>query len=644
MDKAPDDPRPPARLRPAQVLWLAAWCGLAGGELEVLARLGQRAFNPVNRMFLMTRHFVWLVPLINMTWFLGVGALLALAVWRWPRIAGWLAPRLIVAWAVLPACLIVGHNLYPAALLILALGVGSWLAPLLARRLATLRPAMIATFGLILVAVGAQGGWLAGHDWGNRRREHARPIPPPDTPNVVLVVLDTVRADHLSLYGYERPTSPRLAELARRSVRFDQARAAAPWTLASHATFFTGRWAHELGVRWLYPMRGDVLTLSEFLGSLGYATAGFVGNTFYCAYDSGLDRGFTVYRDYVLDRLAAIQTVLLLNMTLESFAPFEPAVDRLLSSILGSAMTGRSVRQLTHVDRKNAGIVNHELLEWLDHRPEPARPFFAFVNYVDAHAPYVLPEGETYRFGTGPVSDADHLFLIEGWLRVDKTRLTRAARALGRDCYDSCVAYDDDQLGRLLDGLKQRGALDNTIVIVTADHGEGLGEHDLFDHGESLYSTELRVPLVIALPSGTGAGRVINEFVSLRDLPATIAELVSPGTKSPFPGRSLAPLLRQAFPEPAARAADSTVLSELATPNPSDPNSGRSPAKRGRLLSLAQDDYVYIRNEGDGKEELFNERDDPRELIDRARSAPFAALLQRFRDRMQALVRNTGSR
>jgi arylsulfatase A-like enzyme len=258
---------------------------------------------------------------------------------------------------------------------------------------------------------------------------------------------------------------------------------------------------------------------------------------------------------------------------------------------------------------------------------------------VDAHAPYVLPSGAPYRFGPGPASDTDLQFLLDTWLRVDKTRLTKQGQALGRDCYDSCVAYADEHIGELLDELRRRGALDRTIVIVTADHGEGLGEHGLFDHGESLYRTEIRVPLLISLPSGSGAGTVVDEFVSLRDIPATIAELVSPGTKSPFPGRSLAGLLHGG---PSAAPVDgAVVLSELAAPNPTDPNHGRSPARRGRLFALAEADFVYIRNEGDGKEELFNERDDPRELIDRSRAGPSSAVLQRFRDRLRQL---TGSR
>ncbi len=178
--------------------------------------------------------------------------------------------------------------------------------------------------------------------------------------------------------------------------------------------------------------------------------------------------------------------------------------------------------------------------------------------------------------------------------------------------------------------------LDQTLVVVAADHGEGLGEHGLFDHGESLYRTELRVPLVIVLPGGRGrSSTVVDEFVSLCDIPATIADIVRPGTKSPFPGRRLTRFTREASSRPAAPTDELAVISELRSPNPTDPNQGRSPAYRGPLISLAVGDFVYIRNEGDGSEELFNQRDDPYELINRARDDAMLPVLRRFRDRLQ---------
>src|SRR5262249_4283384 len=157
---------------------------------------------------------------------------------------------------------------------------------------------------------------------------------------------------------------------------------------------------------------------------------------------------------------------------------------------------------------------------------------------------------------------------------------------------------------------------------------------ELFDHGQSLYRAEIRVPLVIVLPPRHRAQGAIGQPVSLRDLPATIAELVRPGTKSPFPGRSLGRFWRAGAPASSASHAGDVVLPALPAPNPIDPNQGRSPAYRGPLISLADGDFVYIRNEGDGGEELFNEREDTHELINRAGDSALFPVLQRFRDQL----------
>jgi arylsulfatase A-like enzyme len=291
-------------------------------------------------------------------------------------------------------------------------------------------------------------------------------------------------------------------------------------------------------------------------------------------------------------------------------------------------------------------------LNWLSQRQQPGRPFFAFLNYVDAHAPYLLPPDGSYRLGSAPRTDADLRFLVEDWPHADKRRIPEAARLFGFDAYDNCLAYLDDRLGELIDDLERRGVLDQTLVIVTADHGEGLGEHGLFDHGESLYRSEIRVPLVIVSPTGRGRSpRTVAEFVSLRDIATTVADFVRPGTTSPFPGQSLLAFAEGRTSPDAASASprlntdDELVLSELASPNPTNPNQGRSPASRGPLISLALGDFVYIRNEGDGNEELFNQREDPNELINYAPAKTTLPVLRRLRDRlMQISARAPGGR
>ena len=222
------------------------------------------------------------------------------------------------------------------------------------------------------------------------------------------------------------------------------------------------------------------------------------------------------------------------------------------------------------------------------------------------------------------------------WNLIDKLQLPEHYTRLALDCYDNCVAYLDERLGQLFDDLGSRGVLDRTWVVIVGDHGEGLGEHDLYGHGESLYSTEIRVPLLILPPLGEQPGAIVRDPVSLRDLPATIVDLVGLAAGAPFPGRSLSGLWVNSS-QRTDRTVGHEVLSELPSPNPNDPNHGRSPAHRGPLVSLAVGDLVYIHNEGDGTEELYNERDDPQELTNRAASDTMRPVLERFRQQLARL-------
>jgi len=626
-EKARRTPEAGNRLGPLDVLILSAWCGLAAGELEVGRWILYRAMSSAGCLYLMTRHFVWLIPLVDLLLFLGIGGVLAATTRLWPRRAGWLSPRVICALAILSILLTMTGRIYFEAWLILALGIASCLCRVLERHPAGMRQWVTLSLPVLLVMVVVQAGWIFGGERLKRWQEESRSLPRPGSPNVLLIVLDTVRADHLSLHRYERGTSPNLERLAKQGIRFDQARSTAPWTLPSHASMFTGRWPHELNTKWMCPLRGDTLTLAEFLGSLGYATAGFVGNTACCSYDSGLDRGFSHFQDYVVNKLSAIRTVHLIDLALKALARLGPS----------GQMHWSTRTLLAYGDRKVASDINREFLDWLSWRREPRRPFFAFLNYLDAHGPYVLPAGTPYRFGSAPKSEAEFLFLIDGWLLVDKLRISQQARTLLRDSYDNCLAYLDERLGELCDELQRMRVLDKTLVIVTADHGEGLGEHELFNHGESLYRTEIHVPLLIISPASNRFTGVVEETVSLRDIPATIVDYVNSEAISPFPGRSLTRLWRESPPASTTSRSSVAVLSELSSPNPGDPNQGRSPAHRGPLISLAEGDYVYIRNEGDGREQLFNERDDPRELDNRARGEAMFPILRRFRDQLARL-------
>ena len=231
----------------------------------------------------------------------------------------WLFTRGLCALFILPSILVAFPRVYGLAWLVVALGMATRLVPFIERWGSRLRRFILVGLSGAVVAVAVLGGSLYFEDRIKQTREYARPMPPPGSPNVLLIVLDTVAAGHLNLHGYHRSTSTTLIELAERGIRFDSARAASSWTLPSHATMFTGRWLHELSVGWLTPLDDACPTLAEFLGDRGYATAGFVGNTLFCAADSGLSRGFTHYQDYIFPELTALKTAVLVSRALEGF-------------------------------------------------------------------------------------------------------------------------------------------------------------------------------------------------------------------------------------------------------------------------------------------------------------------------------------
>jgi arylsulfatase A-like enzyme len=621
------------RLGPLDVLLVAVWCGLAAGWLEVGTKVLLKHVAVTGRMYLMSRQFVWVVPLANLLLFFVGGLALALATKRWPRSVGWLSPRLLIAVALMPALMVAGPQIYQWAWLVLALGVAIRLAPWLERPATPWRRWLVLSLPCLLGLVFVAAGSVFGGDRLKELRETRRPLPASGSPNVLLIVLDTVRADRLGMYGYKRPTSPALDRLANRAIRFEEARATAPWTLASHASMFTGQWPHELNVNWQAPLPGDFPTLAEYLGSRGYATSGFVANTQYCSYDAGLDRGFTHFEDYAADikHLRPLRSALLFKFAWDGIS--------VLTARLTADRYGTVLGWLMAIDRKHAAEVNREFVTWLYYRQDK-RPFFAFLNYYDSHSPYLPPHGVRFRFGSGPRTMTEFLVLTELWQGMDKLKLSQDFIDLIRDSYDNCLAFLDACLGQLFEALEDGGVLEKTVVIITADHGEELGDHTLYEHGESLYRPEIRVPLLFILPSSAQPPVIVRRTVSLRDLPATIVDLAGVADGSPFPGRSLARHWRD--PAPGANSGDPDLdgaLSELSEPSPINPSHGRSPAVRGPLVSLAQDDYVYIRNEGDGKEELFHERDDPRELVNLAESERMQPRLQRLRqilDKMKA--------
>ena len=599
------------RLSLLALLVLSAWCGLVSGLLEVgVIVLRKHTIDP-NHLYGMTRHFVWMIPVINLAIFLGL-ALAVLCPLRRRR-GHWVAGRLLVAVTLLPSFWAAFPQVFGPAGFALVLGVASRLVPTLERHATGFQRLIRFSFPAIagLVAILAASVW--GADWLRERREQARPLPPTSSPNVLLIVLDTVAAEHLSLYGYHRPTSPTLVELAARGVRFDRVQATSSWTLPSHGSLFTGRWPHELSTGWLNPLDGTYPTLAEYLGSRGYATAGFVANYSYCSSDSGLARGFTEYRDYIFPRLTALKSCVLVDRPLEGLR----SAERFLEDWLEFDLLKPPVDLLWWLikgDKKDADVVNREFLDWLSHRRQRERPFFAFLNLFDAHHPYRLPRTAFHRFGVS--SDNDRASdPIEDELLSTRRAPSEKTIALVRDAYDDCIANLDEQLGLLIDELEHRGILDRTWLIIAADHGESFGEHPfVFRHGMSLYQTELHVPLVMIPPPGNLDPRVVTETVSLRNLAATIVDVVGLKAGSPFPGRSLARFWSAAAPAATdILAIPDRALSEVVPLDPFNTDPWQAVKRRWPLAALTEGEWTYIRRDGEVREMLFRLGDDAKQ-------------------------------
>ena len=224
-----------------------------------------------------------------------------------------------------------------------------------------------------------------------------------------------------------------------------------------------------------------------------------------------------------------------------------------------------------------------------------------------------------------------------------RARLTPRQIEMARDAYDNCVADLDEQLGRLIDELDRRAVVENTWVIVVADHGESFGEHaGVFRHGTSLYQTELHVPLLIIPPAAAklAAGQTISEPVSLRELAATIVGIAGFEEGSPFPGKSLTRFRARPDPViPAGSVRREPALAEVVPFDPRNPDPAQMLEPRWPLGALAEGDWTYIRREGDVREELFRVRDDSGEQHNLAGDQAARPILDRMR---QALLGLTG--
>lgn len=595
------------------VVKLSLWFGLVAGFGEgagyyQFQKYGWLEWNTVAR-YGTGIQITWISPATDFLLFGAIGLVLQVAgrvfpsIRKLPLFASFFALLLFYVWISFSGRI---HE-WPAR--ILALG----LATVFFRRFKKDERAACAFFGrtlpwamalFVLVFAGIQGSlW-----WEESRAEAALPAPPPSSPNILVVLVDTLRADHLSSYGYPRKTSPEMDKLASEGVLFENAHAASSWTLPSHVSLMTGRPLFEHQTE-LKPLDTRFRTIAEEFQSRGYRTGAFSANTFFVTRHRGLDRGFMHFEDF-----------------------FHSVGDMVSRTFVGRkfwhALMYRRLGYEDIMSRKRAPEVNDATLRWIGRSEK--RPFFAFLNYFDVHDPFLPPQPWRSKFSKmrspgGAVNSFRDRF---------GENVSPEERQGEIDAYDGSIAYTDEMIGRLLQELRRRG-LQNTIVVITSDHGEMLGEHNLYLHRVCLCREVIRVPLVILWPGHIPAGVRITTPVANTNLAATLIDLLGE-KKSPFPGPSLAQLWQSPesakdWPWPLAEMAQFRFERHK-----------NIPAYHGAMAALVSSQWQYITNEGLG-EELYDLVRDPEQNLNLAKTPQGAPVARKFATHLKMLRGQQGS-
>ncbi len=456
-------------------------------------------------------------------------------------------------------------------------------------------------------------------------------LPTPDerrNPNVVLIVMDTVRADHLSCYGYRRHTTPNIDAVAKQGVVYENAFSAAPWTPPSHASIFTGKYPsnHKTIGRNVCLDKSNN-TIAKTLATHGYETLGLTSCQI-LGPGSGFEDGFKTYIELKESSWSNIARL----------------------KALGFKDT---VRKMINGPDKDTFLATEILKRFVGKMHSENRPFFFFVNYFACHTPYDPPwpfkkrycpgfsESRFYvkevllrRVNRNPEKLSDPRLSIEKlkWLASGGGGFSYAAKEVAvsdrewdvvKSWYDGEIAYLDHQMRPLITTMQELDIFDNTLLIITADHGENFGDHGYAVHPLCLYDSLLRVPLIVSWPNQVDRGTKIPNVVSLIDVFPTVADAANAGFSKDIDGRSLLPFERRDVHESVC--AEYGTLHSKGFEGLQAWNIG--PRTRERLLlvdkgckSIRSSEYKYIL--WSDKEELYDIRKDPSEELDISKDKP----------------------
>lgn len=443
-------------------------------------------------------------------------------------------------------------------------------------------------------------------------------------PNVVVFLIETTRADHLSCYGYERNTTPRIDAIAEEGVLFETYYVAAPFSGPSKATLHTGLWPHNNGVRGM-PQRilPEAKTMAEFFRSHGYETAGYASG-FFMGPEYNYHKGFRTYealgRPYDAFRFSTALRGL--ELELHRFMPwFLPEKER--------------------YELVNATHGVPRALDWIDETGDA--PFFCLFELNEPHTIYEpIPPFDTmfapknHEYTLMEDSRANLAPRYEVVYNFPETGYTEEDLAYSIALYDGEIAWIDDAIGRFRDGLEKRGLLENTILVITADHGENFGEHGTWFEHTQLYEQSLRVPMVLRFPRELPRGLRVRSPVQEVDVFPTLVELAGYEYDGPLDGRSMVRKVEN-------DVADYPVFAEdniLRDPALLDYENYRVylPGVTGKWRMVRDGDYklIYIPNPAGDEYELYDVALDPMETLNLMKQEP--EVFERLKETLHAWI------
>jgi arylsulfatase A-like enzyme len=439
-------------------------------------------------------------------------------------------------------------------------------------------------------------------------------------PNIILISIDTLRFDHLSCNGYHRQTTPKLDRIAAEGVQFTRAYSTAVWTPPAHASMFTGLYPSQHGVVDEKKLNEQIPTLAEVLHKNGYHTAGFVNNPA-VGQLTGLQRGHETFQE-IWQGLSRHQIFKRVVQKIENIAGY---TDNL------------------------ANKTNQLVRSWIKEIRKREAPFYLFIHYIEPHNPLAAPrpfKGKYQDRQSIRQSDMNKIREVANNPLVcltDNLSLNEAEIALLTALYDEEIAYLDYRIGELYDWIRSEKLLDNTLLIITADHGEHLGEKGLFSHVSSLYEPIVHVPLVMSYPRLIEAGTLNNALVQLIDIMPTVLHVSGIDDQSlGLAGIPLLPMRREDDYHDFIIAEWEGRIPHFVRARLNKMNKSHETGKYTRKLSMIRKGpYKFIQS-SNGSAELYNIDNDAEESTNLAEVHP--DISEQLRKTLKTWQENTGQK